>query len=243
MVSRLWGWDEAKRAEPDLKAVFHLKPQSRRDPALERTLFTAYGISADDLTWVNEPVWVNSVVSASPMWHNAAPHYVHPGIVETWDRLQHGLTAGLEPGPTPERIFVSRGKDVKHRSCRNAEDVEAFFRARGFAVVYPERLPLAQQAAMFSAARVVAGFGGSAMFNLMFAQRLEGVILLSHEAYTARNEHLFTALKGGQVHYFWSRPDVEHPADGWSDEAFFADWEFDFERNSAELGDVIAQLG
>jgi hypothetical protein len=81
------------------------------------------------------------------------------------------------------------------------------------------------------------------LFNLMYAQKLEGVILLNHEAYTARNEHLFTSLTGGEVHYFWSRPDIEHPDGAFSQAAFESDWEFDFERNAAELDAVVARLG
>jgi capsular polysaccharide biosynthesis protein len=239
VVSRLWGWDAAKRESPDLKALFQLKPKSRRDPGLERTLFTAYGIKESDLVWVNEPVWVDSVVAATPMWHNAPPYYVHPDLTETWDRLAAGLAQDVSPSPH-ERVFVSRGAGAKHRECRNTGEVEDFFRARGFEIVYPELLPLAQQVAVFRDARVIAGFGGSAMFNLMFAKSVETVILLSHEAYTARNEHLFTSLTGGDVHYFWSRPDVAHPEGGWTFEAFTAAWEFDFERNGEDLARVIA---
>ncbi|MFC4783170.1 glycosyltransferase 61 family protein [Nocardioides sp. MAHUQ-72] len=240
VVSRLWGWEAAKREIPDLKAIFQLKTKSRRDPRLERTLFTAYGISEADLVWVNEPVFVESVVAATPMWHNAPPHYVHPDIVETWDRLAAGLVRDAGRGPH-ERIFVSRGAGAKHRECRNAVEVEEFFRARGFEIVYPELLSLPEQVVLFRDARVVAGFGGSAMFNLMFAKSVETVVLLSHEAYTARNEHLYTSLTGGDVHYFWSRPDVEHPEGGWSQEAFTAAWEFDFGRNGDELAQVLAQ--
>jgi len=243
VVSRLWGWDTAKREIPELRAIFHVKSGSRRDPALEKALFGAYGIGESDIEWVNEPVWLESVVSASPMWHNAVPHYVHPDMVDTWQRLGRGL-AGDEPvGATPERIFVSRGSGARHRSCRNTPAVEEFFQSRGYTVVYPEDLTLAEQVATFRRARVVAGFGGSAMFNLMYAERVEAVVLLSHEAYTARNEHLFTSLTGGEVHYFWSTPDIEHPEDGWSPAAFEAEWEFDFERNAAELDEVLAQLG
>jgi capsular polysaccharide biosynthesis protein len=239
VVSRLWGWDVAKRENPGLKAVFHLKSHSRRNPSLERTLFTAYGIDESDIVWVDDPVWVRSAVSASPMWHNATPHYAHPGIVETWDRLAAGLAR--DPARSPhERIFVSRGPGAKHRVCRNIDEVEEFFRSRGFHVVYPERLPLAEQVAVFRDARVVAGFGGSAMFNLMFAKSVETVIVLNHQAYTARNEHLFTTLTGGDVHYFWSRPDVDHPEGGWSAQAFAAAWEFDFARNGADLASVVA---
>ena len=88
VISRLWGWDAAKREIPDLKAIFHLKPQSRRDPTLEKAMFTAYGIDESDIVWVNEPVWLNSVVSATPMWHNAVPHYVHPDMIDTWQRIE-----------------------------------------------------------------------------------------------------------------------------------------------------------
>lgn len=235
VVSRLWGWDVARQELPDLRVLLHLKPKSRKDPSLERALFVAYGIPEDRIVWVNEPVWVDSVVSATPMWHNAPPHYAHPDIVETWDRIGSGLTRGLADVPTSDRIFVSRGSGALFRPCRNIEAVEAYFRDRGYEVIYPERLPLGHQARLFSAARVIAGFGGSAMFNLMHAREPERVILLNHDSYIARNEHLFTALTGGEVHYLWSQADLEHPEDGYSLEAFRSPWEFDFSQHGAVL--------
>lgn len=233
VVSRLWGWDTAKRENPDLKAIFHLKPQSRKNPSLEKALFTAYGIDESDIEWVNEPVWLRSVVSATPMWQNEVPHYVHPDIVETWDRIGDGLLAGAQDFETHDRIFVSRGAGAKHRHCRNNEAVEQFFTDQGFRVIYPERLSMAQQVAMFRGARVIAGYGGSAMFNLMYARKTQTVIVLNQEAYIARNEHLYTCLTGGRVHYFWSKPDSP---------TFQSDWEFDFERNGDELRRVVAEL-
>ena len=81
VVSRLWGWDAAKREIPDLKAIFHVAlPERARPDRSSSALFTAYGIAEEDIVWVNEPVWLSSVVSATPMWHNAVPHYVHPDI-------------------------------------------------------------------------------------------------------------------------------------------------------------------
>ena len=71
---------------------------------------------------------------------------------------------------------MSRGSGAKaNRVCRNAKDVERYFADRGYTVVYPEDLSLAHQVATFREARVVAGFGGSAMFNLMYAEKLEVV--------------------------------------------------------------------
>ena len=237
VVSRLWGWDEAKRRNPELKVVF--RPRPDKDPGTERALFSAYGIAEDDVVAVAEPVWVDSVVSASPMWHNAEPYFAHPDLTDTWERLSEGLLrdgAAVETGP---RLFVSRSDLLVHRQCRNAREVEEHFAAHGFSVVYPERHSFAAQVAMFREARVVAGFGGSAMFNIMHTRRLETLIVLNHTSYVARNEHLFASLKGGDSHYFWSAADLEQPGDGdLSFDAMHSSWEFDF----ATLGDDLERL-
>ena len=236
VVSRLWGWDEAKSRNPDLKVVF--RPRPEKDPGVERALFSAYGIPDDDVVAVSEPVWVDSVVSASPMWHNAEPYFAHPDLTQTWERLTEGLLRHATAVETGPRLFVSRSDRFQHRQCRNAREVEQHFAARGFSVVYPERHALADQVAMFRDARVVAGFGGSAMFNIMHTRRLETLIVLNHTAYVARNEHLFASLKGGDSHYFWSAADLEQPEDDLSFDAMHSSWEFDF----ATLGDDLDRL-
>ncbi|WP_375491735.1 DUF563 domain-containing protein [uncultured Jatrophihabitans sp.] len=240
VISRLWGWDAAKRAVPDLKALFRVRWPGERDPALERRVFSAYGIDPADIVWTGVPVTVDSLVAATPMWHNQFPHYVHPQIAETWERLATSL---IDPdAPAYDRIFVSRSGDLGNRACRNIREVEDWFRERGFEIVYPELHDLGTQAGIFGAARVVAGFGGSAMFNVLFARRLETMIVLNHEAYTARNEHLFASVLGVDTHYFWSTPDVEHPTGGWSEAAYYSGWQFDFARNAADLDRLIKEL-
>jgi capsular polysaccharide biosynthesis protein len=239
LVGRLWGWDEAKRQLPELKAIFHARRRPGAD-ALERRLLRAYGIADDDIVQVDRPVYLRSLVSATTMWHNAAPHFVHPAVGEVWERLRSNL---IDPtAPTYERIFVTRSESHPRRRCRNVRAVEQFFEAYGFTVIHPEALELGAQAAVFSAATVVAGFAGSAMFNLMFATEPKSVIMLSHEAYLGRNEHLYTSLIGGSVHYFWSSPDIPHPSGGWTRKASASSWEFDFDRNRAALENLLETM-
>ena len=241
VVSRLWAWDEAKKAIPDLKIIFNVSKASNREPVLERGLFTAYGIDPSDVVVKHEPVWVDGLVGATPMWHNQNPHFVHPQIAERiWSRMTDSLSAG-RPGQGP-KLFVSRKSGVKHRPCRNADAVEALFAQHGYVVVYPEDYDLPEQAAMFRDAEVVAGFGGSALFNVMHSQRLRHLIVLSHESYTARNEQLYSAVLGNTVEYFWSPADLKH-GNHWTDEAFKSAWEFDFERNGEALRALLADLG
>lgn len=239
VLSRFWGWDRAKELIPDLKVILRKHPREP-EPYLERRFFEAYGIAPDDIVWTDRPVYLESVVSASPMWHNAAPYYAHPGLREVWERLRLALID--RTAPAHERIFVSRGAQWVRRTCRNRCEVEQFFKSNGFTVVYPEDHDLSQQAGIFAGATIIAGFGGSAMFNMMYAEKMTTAIVLSHEAYTARNEHLFTSLLGGKVHYFWSVPDIQHPKNGWSQDAFYSDWEFDFERNLKPLERLITSL-
>lgn len=236
VVSRLWGWDLATAEYPDLKALFHT---SQRDPAgrLERQILTAYGIPDRRITAVSGPVQVGTLVTASALWHNHDPHHVQPQMREIWERLRRGFTPA-DPGPTFDRLFVTRPTD-RNRACRNTAQVEDFFRQHGFEVLRPEEHPLSRQAELFGAAHVIAGFGGSAMFNLMFAAQLRLLIVLNHEGYTANNEHFAASLLGCEEHFFWSRPDIEHPAGGWTDEAFKSPWRFDFDRNRDELTSLL----
>jgi len=233
VISRLWGWDIAKAEIPDLKAIFRIRYPNERIPTLEQRIFTAYGIPKDDIVWVDEPVWLESVVGATPMWHNQARQYVHPDIAGVWSRLAKEITVG--GAERSKRIFISRTTQSRYRQCRNIRDVEEFFASHGFEIVYPEDHDLGEQAAIFAKAEVIAGFGGSGLFNVLFSQSLATLIVLSPETYTARNEHLFSSVIGCKVHYFWSTPDTSHPTDGWSVEAYRSEWEFDFARNGATL--------
>ncbi|MEP9385000.1 glycosyltransferase family 61 protein [Nocardioides cheoyonin] len=240
VVSRLWGWDAAKRAVPDLKVLVHRGLVDPPEVTLEERVFEAYGISPDDIVKVDEPVLLESVVSATPMWHQHEPYYVHPGMLDTYERLARGFTGGDPDGGEPhERVFVSRGEGAENRRCRNQPEVEEWFADRGFEIVYPERHSLGEQVHLFRKAKVVAGFGGSGMFNVVHSRALEKLIVLNHEAYIARNEHMFCSLLGADEHYFWSAPDVTHPDGRYSDEAFKASWAFDFARNGDELEKAV----
>lgn len=241
VVSRMWGWDEAKRRLPGVKVLFH--PRQEFDPKVERAVFAAFGIVDDDVVRVKGAVEVGSVVSATPMWHNAEPHYVHPDLAEVWDRIGAGLRAHESGVETSPRIFVSRSDATANnaRICRNFLEVERRFAARGFTIVHPEQHSLPDQARLFREARVVAGFGGSALFNVMHTRRLEALVVLNNTGYFARNEHLFAAVKGGESHYFWSPPDVP-PDNPLSREALRADWEFDVAGLGDDLDRLLARL-
>src|SRR5204862_4375355 len=56
VVSRMWGWDDAKRRMPGLRLLFH--PRQNFDPKVERAVFSAFGIADEDVVPVTGPVQV-----------------------------------------------------------------------------------------------------------------------------------------------------------------------------------------
>ena len=239
-LPKLWGWDAAKEVLPELKLL--RRPPSRNlewDPTDE--LLAAFGIAEADVVSVAGPVRVQTLVGATPMLHATNPYYAHPDVTQVWSRVRRGLLRGHPASPGSRRIFVTRHRGK--RLCRNVEAVDQLFVDHGFEVVFPERLSLAEQAALFDGADVVAGFGGTGLFNLIYASGAPTVIVLNHDAYDVRNEHIIAAALGSDIHYFWSPADVRPASGGSSVEAFKSSWSFDFEANGAALLRLLEDLG
>lgn len=234
-MAKFWGWHAAKAADPSLKLLLRVSKRdpNRPEPRLETRLLEAFGVPRSDMVWVDESVWVESLVGASPMWHNTAPYYAHPEITDVWDRIREGL--GNPDGPRHSRIFITRPGTEKNRPCRNTPAVEELFARHGFEIIHPARLDIGDQISLFHHADVIAGFGGSGLFNLGHARPGATLVVLSQEAYDSRSEYLYAAVRGLETHYFYSAPDLAQPEDGWSYKAFQSGWEFDFDRNGAEL--------
>ncbi|MFJ7286828.1 glycosyltransferase family 61 protein [Curtobacterium sp. NPDC098951] len=236
-VAKLWGWQNAKRSMPDLKALYRT-PATGRQPVLERAVFNAYGIADDDMVFVDDDVVVDNYVWSSYLWQNLSNYHFHPAILATWRKLRENLVDRQQK--TPERIFISRSdRSSDNRACRNVEDLENRFADAGYSIVYPELLPFGEQATVFGNAKHVAGLAGSAMFNMLFAEQLEKVIVLSHNSYTARNEFLYSMALANELHYFWSRADLQHGKNGFSTQAFHSSWEFDFNQHGEALMKVL----
>ena len=79
--------------------------------------------------------------------------------------LADGVPDATVPGP--RRIYVSR-RGTRHRRLRNEAAVRELVAARGFAIVQPETMPVADQIRVFRGAEVVLGVHGSGLTNAVF---------------------------------------------------------------------------
>ena len=76
------------------------------------------------------------------------------------------------------------------------------------------------------------------MFSLIFCSTPKPVILISSEAYVARNEFLIASVLGHPVTVVWCDAEVT-PGDR---RGFSAAFRFDFARDGAFLDEVLAAL-
>ncbi len=241
-IAKLWGWEVARRHDPDVRLALrrHKRDRGRDVMRPDTAILQAYGVDPADIVWLEGPAQVERLYAATPQLHNKEPFSIDPRIVEVWDRMLHGLLREAPDPTTGTRIFVTRHSG--HRLCHNWPDVEAEFTDAGFEVVEPARRSLAEQARLFADAEVVAGFGGTGLFNLIFAAHGPPVVVLNQAAYDARNEELITAARGSDLHYFWSAPDLPQPARGFDYAAFQSPWTFDLAQHRVPLRDLLASL-
>ena len=105
-VSRLWAWPRAKELVPDLKVLTAIN-KGREMRGWEYTLYGAAGIAREDIVFVDRPVQVETLLSATPML--SMPQYVHPQLAQTWLRMSDALVA-----EAPERDYPA-GSSVPAR--------------------------------------------------------------------------------------------------------------------------------
>jgi capsular polysaccharide biosynthesis protein len=236
-VAKLWGWTAAREGFPGLKVLLALN-KGRQLAGWELTLYRAAGIAREDIEFVEGPVEVERLVTATQML--SEPQYVHPAITDTWRRLSDALVADAPERDYPDRFFCARR--TKKRACHNAAEVEALFAEQGFAIVYPEDYSLPEQAAMFRHASVIGGYAGSALFNVLYATEPKHLVMLGSEAYTATNEYMIASVQGHRIDLITCRPDLEQPEDHWSRAAFESSYTFDPDREGPLLREVFASL-
>lgn len=237
VVSRYWGWQEALARGHDVRPLLGLAGEATSMPTFQRQIFDQLGIPTDDVEYIgpNECVQVESLFAASPAF--AMPKYVDAGLEDTWNLI--GAHRRSEPAETPARVFVSR-RPTPQRSCTNTAEVEEFFRSQGFAILYPEDLDYWSQVEIFAGAKIIAGFGGSGLFNIMHAPGAKVIIIAGH-SYTAANELLIASVRGNDLHYFWGESTVQHPEGQWNRSAFVSNFSFELDRHRASLTELIDQ--
>jgi hypothetical protein len=107
---------------------------------------------------------------------SASPARLTPVVADLHRRLDARAVPPSLAGP---RVYFAR-RGHRHRRLVNADEIERRARVLGCAVVYPEDLSFAQQAALARDAQMIVAPEGSALFLAMFARPGATLCILSH---------------------------------------------------------------
>ncbi len=237
-LSHLWGWGPAKARNPDLKALVSLN-RGRQMASWEYELLAAGGVDRADILMVSEPVRVESLVSATPMF--GMPHFIHHEIRHTWSMIGDSLARRAPQRDYPDRIFASRR--IQKRWCHNNTEVEQFFADNGFEIIYPEDHSLPEQVALFRNASLVAGYSGSGMFQLMFCTEApKHVILVLPTSYPAKNEYMMASVLGHSIDFVLCTPDIAREEVAPGQPYVETDFSLDFEHEGVFLKEILSGL-
>ncbi|MEL7976266.1 glycosyltransferase family 61 protein [Isoptericola sp. F-RaC21] len=237
VLGRVWGWRQARDRFPEVRPLVSLAEGASTIPAFQRDLFDALGVPTGEIEYVrpDEVVHVPHLLAASSDF--AMPQFAAPSVASLWEEARRGLPAA--DVETHDLIFSSR-RPGGVRTCANTSDVEQVFRDLGFHVFFPEDHSIADQAALFSGARLVAGFGGSNLFSALFAGRAPRVVV-SGTSYDANNEQLMAEVQGADIDYVWGESEVRHPPRGWSWPAFRSGFSVDVARLRSALDQILSR--
>jgi len=168
------------------------------------------GVAADRLLYLTEPMRFERLIVPAPAYH------LHRGAAsaqrDTWERIGRAFDCGAGPA----RVYLSRSRHRRNRVLVDEEEVERSFAARGFAVLHPQELGIAEQVAAIRHARLIAGSAGSAMYLSAFARQGARKLIVSPRDFAFRDDQLISHLRGGQLAYVLCARDANggHPRDG-----------------------------
>ena len=95
-----------------------------------------------------------------------------------WAHLKRALSPRSGRVKKAKHVYVSRSRMATDRRFGNAPEIEAFFRSRGWDVIFPETLSLEVQAEIFADAEMIVGDDGSGLHNCIYAPPGTPVLVL-----------------------------------------------------------------
>ena len=237
-LTRLWAWEDALELDADCRLLLSA-PKGQRDiHDYQYRLLESYGIRRDQVVVFDRPQRVERLVIASLALQNH--YFASPVCKDIWSRVREGILDDSRID-LPRRVFVGRNGGLRRR-CLNNTEVETRFKEHGFQVVYPEQLDISDQIRMFSEAEAVAGYAGSGMFTMAYSKNHPTWIVLGSRAYTANTEYMIAGLYDDPIRYMLCEPEIKQPAGGWSADAYFSDFSFDFGRDGDQLDSILTRI-
>lgn len=173
-VARLWYFLEGDDSID--KYVFFLDEGEQREiRGNYREFLELLGIW-DKLEFINRPTAYREVVV--PELAFRCRHYYSPKFLAVFDTIADHVQADPSWHPL-EKIYYSRSQLLKGSSYEfGFEVLDDFYEKNGYAILYPEQVPLSQMIFYIRHASVIATLSGSLPHNTLFAAPGQNLVIL-----------------------------------------------------------------
>jgi capsular polysaccharide biosynthesis protein len=172
--------------------------------AWQLELLGGLGIAANQILYLTEPMRFERVIVPSIAYN------LHRGAAYAQGDTWESIGRAFDRGDGPERVYLSRSRYGPNRALTNETEVERRFEARGFTVLHPQELDIAEQVASIRHARLIAGSAGSAMYLSAFARRGARKLIISPRNFTFRDDQLISYLRGEEITYIICTQESNH---------------------------------
>jgi hypothetical protein len=198
-LCRMYAWSIIRQIYGDVKLIIG----SRTQIDFQDHLLSAAGVDAKDIVKIRGLARCKRLLLATQSL--GVEQYASPTSARLWCTIRDRSTR--RDITLPDRIYLTRS-GVPTRRLVNETRVEQIFARHGFTIVRPELLSIQQQIALMANALLIAGPGGSGMFNLAFQGRLRSAFILMWERRLHLTEMLLCAGGSCDIWYHLGKDEI-----------------------------------
>ncbi|GJD92664.1 hypothetical protein BHAOGJBA_6220 [Methylobacterium hispanicum] len=203
-LARFWPFTEGFR--PDQRIVMHGDGDPDQWFALRhvRELFGALGLRRDAIVHADAPFRIDTILVTEPAFRPQAQGY--PDFVRFCRQLGARLMEAAPPPPRLDRpVYLTKsGLAAGVARWQNEAELEAALQRRGFAIIHPQDLTLAEHLRLYASGATIYGVIGSAHHVSLFAPAPVRFKLLAPERLNA-NFFLIDDLTGNDSTYHFAQ--------------------------------------
>ena len=151
------------------------------NPEYIKLVMDAFGITTQNTLLTTKPLIVEKVIVPEAQY-NPFEFRAKKAYKQVYNRIaNHVFNNGIYDDIKNEGMYyLSRKKlptdQKKYRPCVNESAIEEMMTKFGFDIIYPEHIPFERQIVMYTRAKCIVGFEGSALHNAVFMKPDTSVI-------------------------------------------------------------------
>lgn len=195
---------ELKQQYPSIKLVYICSPSFHQIKNFNELLKLA-GISSSQLNKIEKPSAYSKIIVPDPCifldYNYIDGNMGNKYYTREYINLIDKLSEKIESNTKYRNIYLSRSKLFLTIRDIGEKDIERSFKKHGFHVVYPEKLSLTQQIALYKGAEHIATTEGSIAHNAVFMSNGCKLTIIRKSDYLNSYQVIINQLKNLKVTY------------------------------------------